>query len=96
MKAEIQGLLEISIKRYFIQESGRNHDDKAIDLMYLHYFLNVFFSITISYAGFKFCLHILQAHLEGKVSQIYYLGPSFYFMPKIGKHCEKNRKHFSK
>ena len=51
-----------------------------------NYFLNVIFSKTIGYRGFKFCLHVLQTHLEGTVSQIFYLGPSFYFMTKIGKH----------
>ena len=28
----------------------------------------------------------LHTHLEGTVSQIFYLGPSFYFMTKNGKH----------
>ena len=28
----------------------------------------------------------LHTHLEGTVSQIFYLGPSFYFMTKKGKH----------
>ena len=28
--------------------------------------------------------------MEGTVSQIFYLGLSFYFMPKIGKHVIKN------
>ena len=28
----------------------------------------------------------LHTYLEGTVSQIFYLGPSFYFMTKIGKH----------
>ena len=31
--------------------------------------------------------------VEGTVSQISYLGPSFYLMPKIKKHCEKMRKN---
>ena len=80
---------------FFIQETVRSHDDKSKYLNFDYYFLNVIFSMTISYAGFKFCLHVLQTHLEGTMSQISYLGPSFYFMPKIGKQCgKKKKKHF--
>ena len=50
------------------------------------YFSNVNFSITIVYTAFKFCLLSLHTHLEGTVSQIFDLSPSFYFMAKIGKH----------
>ena len=28
----------------------------------------------------KFDMHVDEGHLEGSVSQIFYLGPSFYFM----------------
>ena len=59
------------------------------NLNFYPYFLIVIFSKTIACAGFKFCRHFLQTHLEEIMSQISYLGPSFYFMPKIGKHCEK-------
>ena len=50
------------------------------------YFLNVNFSITIVYTAFKFCLLSLHTHLEGTLSQIFDLGPCFYFMTKNGKH----------
>ena len=73
---------------YFLPKSVRNHDDKSKNLHVDHYFFNVIFSINIGYTGSKFSLHIPQTHLEGTVSQIFYLDPGFYFMPKIGKHCE--------
>ena len=28
----------------------------------------------------KIAGHVIEVHLEGTVSQIFYLGPSFYFM----------------
>ena len=31
-------------------------------------------------------MNTLQIHLGGDVSQIFHLGPSFYFMPTLGKH----------
>ena len=72
-------------------QSMRNHDYKSKNLNIDNYVLNLIFSITIAYAPcFKFCLDILQTHLEGTVSQIFYVGPSFDSMPKIGKHCEIN------
>ena len=61
-------------------------DYKSKNVIFDKYFLNVDFSITRSYTGFKFCLISLHTHLEGTVSQTFYLGPSFYFMAKNGKH----------
>ena len=57
------------------------------NLIFDKYFLNLVFSITIAPAEFKFGVIRLHTHSEGTVSQIFYLGPSFYFMTKIGKHC---------
>ena len=50
------------------------------------YFSNLIFSKTIAYTGSKFCLVILQTHLEGTVSQIIYLCLGFFFMTKIAKY----------
>ena len=47
------------------------------------------FSKTIAHKRFKFCLLVLETHLEGTVSQIFYLCLSFYFMPKNGKRFVK-------
>ena len=44
------------------------------------------FSITKAYTVLTFRLLSLHTLLEGTVSQIFYFGPSFYFMTKIGKH----------
>ena len=52
-------------------------------------FMNVHFSITTAYQDFKFGLVSLHIHSEGKVSQIFSLGLSFYFMSKNGKHFLK-------
>ena len=39
----------------------------------------------MAYTEFKFCFIILHIHSEGTVSQIFHLGLSSDFMPKIGK-----------
>ena len=61
-------------------------DSKSKNVFFDKYFFNVIFSIIKAFTDFKLCLLILHTHLEGTVSQILYLGPSFYFMTKIGKH----------
>ena len=61
-------------------------DDKSKNVIFDNYFFNVNFSITKAYIDLKFCLPCLHTHLEGTVSQIFYLGPGFYFMTKNGKH----------
>ena len=43
-------------------------------------FLNKDISITISDSAMKFSMALLQIHYEGSLSQISYLGLSFYFM----------------
>ena len=64
----------------------RNLNNKSKNVIFDNYFLNVDFSITKAYTAFKFILLSLHIHLEGTVSQIFNLGPSFYFMAEIGKH----------
>ena len=51
-------------------------------------FLNLNDSVIIGAKLIKFVTHIVKAHLEGTVSQIFYLGPGFYFM-KSRKLCLK-------
>ena len=58
---------------------------KSKNLFFDKIFLNFHFSVTIAYKDLKFCLLSLHIHLEGTVSQIFYLGLSFYFMSKNGK-----------
>ena len=55
--------------------------------------MNVDFSITRAYTGFIFCLISLHTHLEGTMSQLFYLGPSLYCMAKNGKHNGSLRYH---
>ena len=62
---------------------------KSKNLFFDKIFLNFHFSVTIAYINLKFCLVILHIDSEGTVSQIFYLGLSFYFMSKNGKHFLK-------
>ena len=48
--------------------------------------LNVHCSRTVAHVDFKLCMLYLHTHLEGKMSQMFYLGLGFYFMSKNGKH----------
>ena len=41
-------------------------------------------SVNIYSIDLKFSVCTIKILLEGSVSQIIYLGPSFYFMPKNG------------
>ena len=41
-------------------------------------------SVTINIAELKFSVWILKVLLEGSLSQIFDLGPSFHFMTKTG------------
>ena len=41
-------------------------------------------SVTIHIISLRFSVYIRKVLPEGSVSQIFYLGPSFYFMAKNG------------
>ena len=64
----------------------RNLNNKSKNVIFDNQFLNVYFSITKAYTDIKFRLPSLHIHLEGTLSQIFNLGPSFHFVTKIGKH----------
>ena len=49
------------------------------------YFLNVIFSVIPPYTSSICFLLVNNVYIEGKVSQIFIVGPSFYFMTKNGK-----------
>ena len=58
-----------------------------------NFFFYLVSTVTIPPADFKFCLIGLHTHSEGTMSQIFYLGHTFYFMTKTGTHYvnfEKN------
>ena len=56
-----------------------------IEIMFFtSHFFNVNISVNIKHSHFKFSVSILTIIREGTVSQICYIGPSFYFM-----HCRK-------
>ena len=48
------------------------------------YFLNKDISLNIQAKIMKFQTHVKNIHMEGTVSQIFYIGPSFYFVSKNG------------
>ena len=50
------------------------------NLLFYLYVLNKDISFYISCTFLKFEIHILGCQMEGSLSQIFYLGPSFYFM----------------
>ena len=50
------------------------------NLLFFLFFLNMDISFNIPCTFLKFGIHILGCQMEGSVSQIVDLGPSFYFM----------------
>ena len=62
---------------FFIAEIGTSKNKNLI----IHViFLNKDISVTTLDITMKFCMTAPHIHSEGSVSQIFYLGPSFYFM----------------
>ena len=61
--------------------------DKSEKTIFYKYniILNFNISVTMAYTEFKFCFLILHTHSERIVSQVFHLGLSSHFMPKIGK-----------
>ena len=55
-------------------------NSKFENLLFFIYFFNKDISFNIPWMLVKFGIHVHECHLEGSVSQILYLGPSFYFM----------------
>ena len=53
---------------------------KAKFRFFMLFFSNKDISIIVADIILKFCMLVLYILLEGSVSQIFYLGPSFYFM----------------
>ena len=53
---------------------------KNKNLIFHVIFLNMDILVTTLDITMKFSMTALHVHLEGSVSQIFYLGPSFYFM----------------
>ena len=53
-----------------------------LNLFFHFYFLNMDISLNIYTLVMKFYTGALNIPLEGSVSQIFYLGPGFYFMNK--------------
>ena len=53
------------------------------------YFLNKDISFNIPWKLMKVKIHVLEGHSEGTLSQIFYLGLSFYFMQSRKKSFKK-------
>ena len=62
-----------------------NNVDNSKNEFIDNYFSNVKFSITIAYTNFKFSLQSSYPFGGNRVSDCFYIGPSFYFMAKIGE-----------
>ena len=62
---------------FFVTEIGTS---KNKNLIFHVIFLNKDISVTTLDITMKFSMTALHTHSEGSVSQIFYLGPSFYFM----------------
>ena len=62
---------------FFFTEIGL---EKSKILIFYVIFLNKDISITVADIILKFCILVLHILSEGSVSQIFHLGPSFYFM----------------
>ena len=62
---------------FFFTEIGR---EKGKILIFHVNFLNNDISLTVADIILKLCMFVLHIRPEGSVSQIFYLGPSFYFM----------------
>ena len=54
-------------------------------LIFFTYFLNIDISSTIQVINLKFSMCVLKCLLEGSVSQIFCLGPSYHVMYKKKK-----------
>ena len=75
-----------AIMYYNVYVIGFNFLKIIIKILFYHfYFSNQDISLTIKPPYLKVCNQINNVYLEGTMSQIFYLGPSFYFMSKIGK-----------
>ena len=73
--------LSIDIKHIQITWTGNIQAlSKFENWKFLLYFFNKDISFNIPSKRFKFSAHIDKGHLEGSVSRIIDLGPSFYFM----------------
>ena len=55
------------------------------DIFFDFYFLKRDFLFTIMSSALKLSELVDNIHLEGTVSQVFDLGPTFYFMSKNGK-----------
>ena len=64
-------------KLLFVAEIGTS---KKKNLIFHDIFLNKDISVTTLDITMKFSMTALHIHCEGCLSQIFYLGPSFYFM----------------
>ena len=71
---------------FFVAEIGIS---KNKNLIFHVIFLNKDISVTTLDITMKFSMTALHIHSEGSVSQIFYLGPSFYFM-LFRKKCFEN------
>ena len=74
-------------------ETERPHSE-CENLIFFIYFVNKDISLNISLICLKFSIHVDEKQLEGSVSQIFHLGPSFYFIKSRKLSLKKWQKVF--
>ena len=62
------------------KEVSKRGDEEHENWFFNFYFLNWDISLNIHFPNIKFHIHIKNIYMEGTVSQIFYLSPSFNFM----------------
>ena len=69
----------------FISENENESKKKYTEMYFFHlHFSIVHISTNNVIGGLKFCIHVVNIHVEGTVSQIFFIYLSFYFMSKNG------------
>ena len=64
--------------------NGSKKKKQTKNLFFHFYFLNKDISLNIRVRELRFGTYLNNIHMEGTVSPIFYLGLSFYFIPKNG------------
>ena len=65
---------------------------KLKNSLFFIYFFNKDISFNIPWKFLKFVMYVHTDHLEGTVSQIFFLGPSSHFMKSTKKSFKKCKK----
>ena len=74
-------MLNHDINVEYVRNEIKSHTKREFrNCIFSNIFLNWIISVIYGSKFTKFGTHAVESHLEGTVSQIFYLGPSFNFM----------------